>query len=188
MSEAFVYYRFYEIGRRIDEVRKEIVERLEAILKELDKLISDARKEWVDPMQIDNMITTFFEIKNVADFANEKLGYYSKLIVNAMINALQRLLISKMCTFEDFERMSKEMGKERALVECYKQNVVACRDTTKEFTDLREGEKVVEAIVLSPDATPLRLYVKSPPVAKQHPPSIEAVYEKCLGVKVRTGE
>jgi hypothetical protein len=185
MSEAFVYYKFYEIGRKIDEARNEIVGRLEVILKELDKLISDARREGVDPMQIDNMITTFFEVRSVMDFVDKKLGYYGKLIVDAMRNAIQRLLLNKVCTFEDFERMSKEMGKERALVECYKRNVVACRDITKEFTDLREGEKVVEAVVLLPDATPLWLYVESPPTIKQYPPLVEAVYEKCLGMKVR---
>jgi len=188
MSEAFVYYKFYRIGQRIDEARKEIVGRLEVILKELDQLIKDAKREGVDPMQIDNMIMTYFEVQNVVDFADKKLGYYSKLIVDMMRNAIQLLLLNKMCTFEDFERMPKEMDKEKALVECYKQNVVACRDITKEFTDLREGEKVVEAIVLMPDATPLWLYVKSPPTIKQHPPPVEAVYEKCLGIKVRTDE
>jgi len=79
--------------------------------------------------------------------------------------------------------MAEKMGRRRALVECYKQNIVTCRDITNEFTDLREGEKVAEAIVLLHDATPLRVYVKSPPETKQPPPIIEAVYEKCLGIK-----
>jgi len=104
MNEAFIYYRFYEIGQKIDNVRKEIVGKLEVILKELDALLSDAKKEGVDPLHINNMITTYFEIQRVKDSVDRAMNYYSTLIVDSMRNALYRLLLGKMCSFDDYER------------------------------------------------------------------------------------
>ncbi|MCC6057044.1 MAG: hypothetical protein LM583_10255 [Desulfurococcaceae archaeon] len=188
MSEAFIYYEFYEIGAKIKKSMERIDEELDTLLMSLDLLINNAKKDNVDPQQIDNMITVYYAIQRVKNYVDENLCVYSKLVMDAMRNELLKLMNSKICTYSDLDELVKRVGKDRAIIECYKQNIVVCRDATSMFIDLEKDEKMIDVVYFIPNGEPARMYIRYSPgrerIRGAYYPIVPAVYVKCLGVKV----
>jgi len=120
-------------------------------------------------------------------FGSERLGVYSKMVANSMRSKLLGLLGNKVCTYSDLDELVKRFGKERAIIECYKQNIVVCRDASNVF-GLGEGEKMIDVVYFKPDGTPDRMFIRYVPgyekIRYGTLPIVLAVYEKCLGIKV----
>jgi hypothetical protein len=187
VSEAFIYYEFYRVGALIKKSLEKIDDELEFLLFVLDLVVNDARKEGVDLLQI-NMETVRNAVQDIKNSFGEKLGMLSKMVVDEMRSKLLKLVNSRICTYNDLDELTKRVGKDRAVIECYKQNIVACRDESSKFIDLKENEKMLNVVYFLPSGEVERIYIKYSPgrekIKPTTPPIVPAVYEKCLGVKV----
>ena len=183
-TSAFVYYEFYEVGERLAKAMNRIGGELNDLLTSLDALVERAKRENADPLAIETMITVYYAVQTVKNSVGEKLGVYIKMVAESMRSKLLNLLGNRICTYSDLNELTKRFGVERAIVECYKQNIVACRDAP----NAQEGEKMIDVIYFKPDGAPDRILIRYLPGNEKLRygtlPIILAVYEKCLGVKV----
>jgi len=188
MSEAFIYYEFYRVGALIRRSLEKIDDELESLLFVLDLVASDARKEGVDPLQVGNMEAVRYAVQDIKNSVGEKLGARSKMVMDAARSRLLKLVNSKICTYSDLDELAERVGKDRAVIECFKQNIVACRDESSKFTDLKENEKMLNVVYFLPSEEVERIYIKYSPgrekIKPATPPIVPATYEKCLGIKV----
>jgi hypothetical protein len=188
VSEAFIYYEFYRVGALIRKSLEKIDDELEFLLYVLDLVVNDARKEGVDPLQVANMETIHNAVQGIKNSVGEKLDMLSKMVMDAMRSELLKLANSKICTYSDLDELAKRVSKDRAVIECFKQNIVVCRDESSKFIDLKESEKMLNVVHFLPSGEVERIYIKySPGREKTKPatlPIVPATYEKCLGIKV----
>lgn len=186
MSEAFIYYEFYRVGALIRKSLEKIDDELEFLLYVLDLVVNDARKEGVDSLQI--VETVHNAVQGIKNSVGEKLGMLSKMVMDVMRSKLLKLVNGKICTYSDLDELAKRVSKDRAVIECFKQNIVVCRDESSKFTDLKENEKMLNVVYFLPSGEVERIYIKYSPgrekIEPATPPIVPAVYEKCLGIKV----
>jgi len=192
MNEAFIYYEFYSIGFKIKKAMEKISDEIDTLLIALDFLISEAKKEKIDPQKINTMIEVYYALQNIKNFVNERLGVHSKMVMDLMRNELLKLVGGKICTFEDLEILAKGANSKRAIIECFKQNIITCRDDTDKFITTSEDEKILNVVYFLPNGTVERSYISYrkgyEKDARSPYPIVLAAYEKCLGVKVEVNE
>ena len=188
MSGAFIYYEFYRVGALIRKSLEKIDDELELLLYVLDLAVNDARKEGADPLQVGNMEAVRHAVQDIKNSVGERLGMLSKMVMDAMRSELLKLVNSKICTYSDLDELVKRVGKDRAVIECYKQNIVACKDEPSKFFGLEENEKMLSVVYFLPSGEVERIYIKYSPgrekIKPTTPPIVPATYEKCLGIRV----
>jgi hypothetical protein len=188
MSEPFICYDFLDVGRRIDKFRSDVVGNGKAIVAKLESLIKRARNENVDPLIIDNMISAMFSVLNVIDYVDERLSMLVKSIERFMDSASCGISKKNVCTHERMQELVNRYGGARGVIECFKQNIVACKDITSSIVTAREGEKVLDVVYFEPSGELERELVGYLPggerIKHATPPIVAATYEKCLGIRV----
>jgi uncharacterized phage infection (PIP) family protein YhgE len=150
---------------------------LNQLLTMLESLASKAKREGFAQLA-ERMEETRRKIEEIAGRVNSLLEEASK--------AVEDLIWSELCGLKK-ENICKEIVRgRRAMIECYKRNIVACRDATDDFISLEPGVKAIEAIYYSPSGSIERGVFLYWPGKERGPTRIDAlaVYEKCLGVHV----
>jgi hypothetical protein len=188
MSEPFICFDFLDVGRVMDKFRVSVVSEGKTIASKLESLIKRAREENVDPVIIDSMMSTMFSVLDVVNYVDNRLSALVKSIEWFMESALCGLSRKNICTYEKLQELMKRFGEARGAIECYKQNIVACRDVTSNIVTAREGEKVLDVIYFEPSGELERKLIGYLPgnekIKPATPPIVAATYEKCLGIKV----
>jgi hypothetical protein len=105
MDEVFIYQRFYDVGNDMKNAVDRINGELAGLIIQLEKLINDARNANIDPQVIDYMVTVRHSIHRVKKYADEVLGYYSRLVIDYVKNELLKYVDGKICTDNDLREL-----------------------------------------------------------------------------------
>jgi len=128
----------------------------------------------------------------LAERIEQARGAVEELVrkVNSLLEeaskAVEDLIWSELCGLRKEGICTEIVSDRRAVIECYKKNIVACRDATDDFISLEPGVRAIEAIYYTPSGSIERGVFLYWPGKERSPTRLDAlaVYEKCLGVRV----
>lgn len=113
------------------------------------------------------------------------LGEVSASIDELASSSLCGLRAEGICTLSELSGLLEREGR-RGAIECFKRNIVACRDAASELVDLEPGVTAVEALYYSPSGRLTKAVFLYRP-GKEREVAVRtdalAVFEKCLGVR-----
>jgi len=133
------------------------------------------------------------ELAEKIEEAREKAEGLIRQIESALegiTKTLDDLAWSELCGLRREEICSeitvKYLQGRRALIECYKKNIVACKEVTSDFENLEPGFRAIEAVYYTSSGSLERNIFLYWPGREKKPARLDAlaVYEKCLGIKV----
>jgi hypothetical protein len=188
MSDPFICYYLIDIGRRVRFSRDDFSKAIDNLAEDLMSLIDRARKDNASAQLVDNMVLIHNMLLKVEEVTSDMLEKLAKYIDDLLKSDICNLEKRDVCTGDEFAKLVSEVGYRRAVVECYKKNIIACRDVTIMFKNVKEGERVFEVIYHEPVYGINRVTVKyskgREKVRGAFFPIVPAAYEKCLGIKV----
>jgi len=188
MSDPFICYELIDIGRRARFDRDSFSEVVDHLAKDLMALIDKARKDNASASLVNSMAfihRILLQIKEVTASNLEQLAKYIDDLIKSSVCSLEK---SDVCTGDELAKLIAELGYRSGAIECFKKNIVACRDITNMFINVEEGERIVEVIYYDPiygiKRTSVRYKKGREKIGGAFYPVVPAVYEKCLGIKV----
>jgi hypothetical protein len=188
MSDPFICYELIDIGRRARFDRDEFSKVIDHLARGLMSLVDKARKENAGTQLVDSMMLIYSILIRIKEDTTGKLEMLAKYIDDLIKSGVCSLEKRDVCTSDEFAKLVAEIGFRRAAVECFKKNIVACRDITNMFMSVKEGERIAEVIYYDPISGINRIMVKyskgREKIKGAFFPIVPAVYEKCLGIKV----
>jgi hypothetical protein len=188
MSDPFICYELIDIGRRARFDRDEFSKVVDHLAEDLMALIDRARKENASAPLVDSMTLIHSILLRIKEITADNLEQLAKYIDDLIKSSVCNLEKRDVCTSDEFAKLVAEIGFRRAAVECFKKNIVACRDITNMFMSAKEGERIAEVIYYDPISGINRTMVKyskgREKIRGAFFPIVPAVYEKCLGINV----
>ena len=111
-------------------------------------------------------------------------------LLEEVSKAVEDLIWSELCGLRKEDICTEIVKDRRAMIECYKRNIVACRDVTTNFTNLEPGVRAIEAVYYTPNGSIEKRVFLYWPGRESGLVRIDAlaVYEKCLGARVEAVE
>lgn len=188
MGEPFICYDALNIGKRARFNREHFSKVLEYMAEETKALIDSASREGASARLVESLKSIHDSLLKLREDVSVKLEDVARSIDSLIRSDVCGLEKADICTFKELPELVKAYGYKRALVECFKKNVVACRDVTKEFTDLEKDEKVLEVVFYDLDGSIRKSYVRykqdGSKIKDFTRPVVPAAYERCFGVHV----
>jgi hypothetical protein len=188
MSDPFICYDLIDIGRRARFDRDELSKVIDHLARDLMSLIDRARKENASTQLVDSMMIIYSMLIRINEDTAGKLEMLAKYIDDLIKSGVCNLENIDVCTSDEFAKLIAEIGFRRAAIECFKKNIVACRDITNLFMNVKDGERIADVIYYDPVYGISRTSVKyskgREKIRGAFFPIVPAVYEKCLGIKV----
>jgi hypothetical protein len=174
-SEPFICYELLRA-----KPNESALDRLMHSAKLLEHLADKARREGHSQLA-ERIALINNSLQSLLRMLELELEKISKSIDELMSSELCGLGVSGICTSSELYELARQMGR-RGVIECFKRNIVACRDVTSEFVDLEPDTRAIEAVYYFPNGQLNRAIVLHGPGKRHLRPDALAVVEKCLGV------
>jgi len=188
MNEPFICYDVLNISKRARFNREDFSKVLEYMAEEVKALVDRASRENANIQLIESLKNIYDSLLKLREDINIKLEDIARDVDNLVRSDLCKLEKADICTFDKLQELIKDYSHRRALIECFKKNIVTCRDVTKEFIDLEKDEKVLEVLFYNLDGTIKKSYVtykqNKLKIKEYTRPIVPATYEKCLNISV----
>jgi hypothetical protein len=192
VSEKFVCFDLSELGKTISSLKEQLNSMFKVLTEKLADLVDRGKGERADPLLAQNIATIYHTLHYAVLVFGDKLEISEREIKTLVRSHLCGLARDDICTYREFEDLERSFGRERAVVECLKKNIVECREVTSEFFDLEEGARAVEVIYYEPTGELAKRTVVYRPGSEKirgaFHPIVPAAYEKCLLVRVEIEE